>query len=564
MNTTNRGTDIDIPVLIVGAGPVGQLAALMLSRQGIASIVVERLEHRSTAPKAHALNPRTLEICAGLDLPMAEIYRQAAPREQGGWVQFMSSLSGVSFGVIPYERQDDAVLELTPYPLANIAQPRFEEILASAIDDCADIQVIRGCCCEGLRETPAGIEATVSMSVADTRSTIRAQYVLAADGAGSRLRDMLGIEMDGPEALQRFMMIHFRADLSEQVQQRPGILYFLFDPDISAALIAYDQENNWVLMHGCDEAGHDSASFDDATCRHLVENAVGGAVADIEVCNVSPWVMSSQVAREYGRGRVFLIGDAAHRFPPTGGMGLNTGAADAQNICWKIAAVLKGAAGAQLLDTYQAERKPVAEINSAQSLANAAKIFDIYGVLYGPDPSKQRQYFDNYCEHLLDSEELKAAIEIQRPHFDSLRLQLGYSYAADADSVAQDMEKSISDFVPACVPGVRLPHSWVLKDGKKVSLLDLLPIDGFSLLVRSGQGPWEQALAEQDQPVCCLLEGRDFSGLQTPWGEQEMLEDVAALLIRPDGHIAHSFAQEMTADTLILKQALAEQLCKLN
>jgi 2,4-dichlorophenol 6-monooxygenase len=564
MNSTNNGTDIDTPVLIVGAGPVGQLAALMLSRQGIPSIVVERLEQRSTAPKAHALNPRTLEICAGLDLPMAEIYRQAAPREQGGWVQFMSSLSGVSFGVIPYERQDDAVLELTPYPLANIAQPRFEEILASVIDECADIQVIRGCCCEGLRETATGMEATVSMSGAGAPSTIRARYILAADGAGSRLRDMLGIEMEGPESLQRFMMIHFRADLSEWVQQRPGILYFLFDPDISAALIAYDQENNWVLMHSCDEAGHDAASFDEATCKRLVENAVGRDVADIEVCNVSPWVMSSQVARKYGRGSVFLIGDAAHRFPPTGGMGLNTGAADAQNICWKIAAVLKREAGEQLLNTYQAERKPVAEINSAQSVNNAAKIFDLYGILYGPDPSNQRQYFDNYCEHLLDSEELKAAIDLQRPHFDSLRLQLGYSYAADADSVAQDMQKPISDFVPACAPGARMPHSWVLKHGNKVSLLDLLPMDRFCLLVCSGQGRWEQVLAEQEVPVCCLLEGRDFAGLQTPWGEQEMLEGVAALLIRPDGHIAYSFARGMTADVLIMKQVLAEQLCKVN
>jgi 2,4-dichlorophenol 6-monooxygenase len=551
---------LETPVLIVGAGPAGQLAALLLSRQGIASTIVERRIERSTAPKAHAVNPRTLEICSSVGLPMDEFYRLAAPASQGGLVQFLSSLSGVALGALPYERQDEAVRALTPYPLANIAQPQFEQLLSQAIEKRNDISVLRGCTATEVAQDAEGVSVQVDLKGAASRMNIHCQYLLAADGANSRIRDRLGITMEGPEAIEHYMMIHFRADLSELVAANPGILYFLCDPDISATMIAYDHADNWVLMQRCEPAEHTRENFDADTCIGLIRKAVGKPLGHISICNVSPWVMSSQVANEYRRGRVFLVGDAAHRFPPTGGLGLNTGVGDVHNLCWKIAAVEKGWAGPALLDTYEAERKAVAEINSTQSLHNALKIFDLFAYLYGDDAAQHKQHFEKVCSEGLSSPELKAAIEVQRPHFDSLGLQLGYRYAQEQQRNPE--ETDISDYQPSYSVGSRLPHFWLKGEGgSAVSILELLAANQFSLLVTAAHPGWQAALDGIDIPVLCLCEGVDFTGLNEVWSEQSALVDTAAVLVRPDGHIAAVFARQMDGAKEHLCAALAAQLC---
>ncbi|MEZ5503726.1 MAG: FAD-dependent monooxygenase [Halioglobus sp.] len=558
---------LETTVLIVGAGPAGQMAALLLSQQGIASTIVERRVERSSAPKAHAANPRTLEICSSLGLPMKEIYELATPREQGGQVQFMSSLSGVSLGALPYERQDDAVRALTPFPLANISQPRFEEILSKAIDSRPDISVLRGCSCTALEQDGDGVTALLQLRGAAAPVVARSRYLLAADGANSRLRNILGIEMDGPEALQHFMMIHFSADLSALVKDNPGILYFLLDPDISATLIAFDQKNNWVLMQPCDPSAHDVKNFSEDTCKYLIHRAVGKTIEDVRIRNISPWTMSSQVARQYRQGRVFLVGDSAHRFPPTGGLGLNTGIGDAQNISWKIAAVEKGWAGDELLDTYERERKTVAEVNSAQSLNNAMKLFELIACLYGADPDQQKIHFRKMCNDSSGSAELKAAIEIQRPHFDSLRLQLGYTYD-EADQRAElGSDVDISNYCPVFRHGHSLPHFWVCDEaGRHRSLLDLLPRNRFTILLRADQRGWESVVKGMVVPLECIQDGRDFTGHERSWSEQVALANIGALLIRPDGHIAKVFEASASPDKFSVRAVLMRQLCnpKLN
>jgi hypothetical protein len=390
---------------------------------------------------------------------------------------------------------------------------------------------------------------------------IRCDYLLAADGASSRLRDKLGITMEGPEALQHYMMIHFRADLSALVSQNPGVLYFLLDPEISSTLIAYDHASNWVLMQPCTPTMSTVEDFDDATCIELINKAVGRSLQDVTICNTSPWIMSSQVAKQYRQGRVFLVGDAAHRFPPTGGLGLNTGVGDVQNICWKIAAVKNGWAEPALLDSYETERKAVAEVNSAQSLHNALKLFDLLGYLYGENPALNKQHFDRICRESLNSSELLAAIEVQRPHFDSLRLQLGYSYSDDAQRGESGGEIDISDYRPNYARGSSLPHFWLkAESGVAVSLLDLLARDRFTLLVKFGQQGWQETLKKFDVPMHCLHEGIDFAGLHEAWGEQSALASVGALLIRPDGHIAQVFDSQLSDRLECLRTALAAQL----
>lgn len=534
-----------LPVLIAGAGPVGCMAALLLARQGVATRLVDRRSEPSSAPKAHAVNPRTLEICDGLGICAATLRRRGASANDAGFVRFMGTLSGPEFGALPYERQDDGALIHTPFPLTNMPQPAFESALFQAIAEQPLVTLQRGVNCTALRQNPDRVMATL---VEGGRSVeLACSYVVAADGAGSRLRAALGIPMEGPEALQHYIMIHFEADLRELTASRPGVLYFVLDPATSGVLIAYDRATTWVLMHPHDPATQAPEIFDEARCRSLVEAAIG-APAHLTIRNISPWTMSAQIASRYRSGRVFLVGDAAHRFPPTGGLGMNTGVVDAQNLAWKLAAVLKGQAGDVLLDSYEAERRPVAVVNAEQSLLNASRIFELFAAVFGPDPTRQT---DHYCALAADpaaSAELRAAIEAQRPHFDSLNLQLGYRYhpgaRADGSMPPAGADVDISDYQPSWEVGAHLPHLWVRRDGERVSLLSLRDPAWFTLLAGPAAGTWSSAADAIGMHR--VVADRDFSASRD-WTSLTGLPDTGALLVRPDGHIASRFSGSIDA-----------------
>lgn len=528
-------------VLVVGAGPVGQLAALLLSRSGVASVLIDRREIPLTAPKAHAVNPRTLEICESLGVPAASIRERGARAEDAGWVRFVGTLSGPELGSLPYERQDDAALRDTPFPLTNIAQPEFEALLSAAIAKDPNIQLMRGVECQSVDEGPEGqITATLCDHKSGTMSSAAFAYVIAADGAGSRIRTKLGIAMEGPENLENFMMIHFEADLRSLTQDRPGVLYFLFDPSTTGALIAYDRSKTWVLMRSYDPTTQTVDDFDDDVCKTLIEAAVGTTVSDLKIRNRSPWSMSAQVAQTYRSGRVFLAGDAAHRFPPTGGLGLNTGAVDAQNLAWKIAAVLRGEADDALLDTYESERRPVAETNSEQSLTNAAKMFELIAAIFGEDPEDSLTRYQAIAENPSAFPELASSVEAQRGHFDSFNLQLGYRYDSpaviDAAPLTPASEIDISAYVPSWQPGCHVPHRWVEHDGERTSLLGLLAVDRFNVI--AGPAVSVNRDAAEEMRINALRAGVDFQDEACDWQTLTGLNDDGALLLRPDGHIA--------------------------
>jgi 2,4-dichlorophenol 6-monooxygenase len=535
---------LEVPVLVVGAGPVGLTAALLLSTQGIRTQVVDRRDGPHRAPQAHVVNPRTLEICRAAGVDMARLRAAATEREDGSHVAWMTTLDGEELGRLPYERQGDENLAYTPTPLLNLSQHLLEPILLERLRAEPDVCVSYRRQWSALDQDRDGITSLIDDLESGETYEVRSKYLLAADGAGSRVRKAAGIEMIGPDRLQSFVMIHFQADLRAIVEDRPAILYWLLHPDVMGTLVAHDIERTWVFMQPYDPDTESAAAYTPARCAAIVRRAIGHDV-ELAVRDVSTWTMTAQVADRYAAGRVYLAGDSAHRFPPTGGLGMNTGIQDAHNLVWKLAAVERGWAPASLLDTYETERRPIAQSNADVSLTNAMRMVEVLQVLgiQLDDRAGSTARMNAVLASPEGRAQLRAAIENQQEHFDMFGLQLGFSYETGA-LVADRSEKPavanpVRDFAPTTRPGSRVPHAWVEHAGERVSMLDLLPYGGMTVIAGPAGEAWGDAVAHvADVPIHCLVAGRDFEDPDGHWASVCEIEADGALLVRPDQHVA--------------------------
>ena len=530
---------IDVPFLVVGAGPVGMIEAILLASRGQECLVIERRAGPQTAPAAHVVNARTFEICRQAGLDMKAIDAACKDPADAGFVRFVTRLAGSEIGHLPFERQGDECLRYTPTPLRNLSQHRFEPILAKELGKQPSVDLRYGWQWEQSEQDAEGVTSIVRNLESGETHEIRSHYVIAADGAASRIRGALGIQMQGPPRIQSFLMIHFGANLREMVRDRPGVLHFVMDPEASGAFIAHDIDREWVYMHNFDPDRESEEDYDDDRCTQLVLGAIGEA-APLTLLHKGTWHMSSQVADSIGDGRIFLAGDAAHRFPPTGGLGLNSGVQDAHNLAWKLCAVEEGWANDSLLDTYAEERLPVARENTQQSLQNALKMGLLPQAL-GTDVEPTRA---RLTESLADQDRLSAvaaAIEEQAEHFDMLGLQLGFIYPEGAlvpEGIAPPLD-SAREYRPTAHPGARLPHAWIEADGKNRSTLDLISFKDFTLISFGAHERWADAVAAVSKvPLSHVRIGIDAELPDDAWRTICGVEADGALLVRPDQHVA--------------------------
>jgi 2,4-dichlorophenol 6-monooxygenase len=555
---------IDVPVLIVGAGPVGLTAAILLSRQGIESLVVDRRPGPHRAPQAHVVNPRTLEIFRAAGLDAAALRARSTPREDGSHVSWVTTLAGPELGRLPYERQGNDALEYTPTPLLNLSQHRLEPLLLDHLRTHERATLRYRHEWAALEQDADAVSACVRDLEHESEYEVRSQWLLAADGAGSRVRNALGIEMTGPDRLQSFVMIHFEANLRALVRERPAILYWTIDPACAGAFVAHDIDRTWVFMHPYDPDTEPVETFTEAACAAIVRRAIGPAEVDLVVRDTSAWTMTAQVAARYGAGRVFLVGDSAHRFPPAGGMGMNTGVQDVHNLAWKLRAVTDGWAGAALLDSYETERRPVAQRNADQSLVNAMKMLAFFTDLgITENTASARAGLDATLADATGRERIRRGIEEQQDHFDMFGLQLGVSYATGAlvpdGSEAPAPSNPVREYIPTSRPGSRLPHAWVEKDGVQCSVLDLVAMDGFTLIAGADGGAWAEAADRcGGVPVRCLVAGRDFADPAGHWRRVCEIGTRGALLVRPDQHVAWRVVEAPADRVGRLRDALSE------
>ncbi|MEM9572970.1 MAG: FAD-dependent monooxygenase [Pseudomonadota bacterium] len=572
-----RVSETKTQVLIVGAGPAGLVMALCLAKCGIKSVIIERQPEINPHPKAHELNTRSLEILASLGISLEELSAEASPKSDGCRIAFCTTINE-EFGAIDLLKDIDDPEKYDRYlesdvPYLNISQTEVERIIRRHVAANPHIDLRLNHEWQSVETSANGARSSIKDRSDDSIYEIAADWLIAADGAGSRVRQARGIEMIGPEKIQDFKNAYFELNLRDHIE-RPAKLYWIFEPAAVGTFIAHHIEKRWVYNVPIYEPWERPEDYTDTILAERIKCALGLDDGEVEIKSTSVWRMTVQTAERWRDGRVFLVGDAAHRFPPTGGLGMNSGIGDVHNLAWKLAQVLQTGADESLLDTYETERKPVAERNAAESFENFERIFDIVKDL-GLDPdgaekaarlrgSKFLRLLPGFVRAGLMSavnsfvrkrigktladatqiSDLRATIQDQVPHFDRIGLDLGYIY--DSAAIIPDGSKSspteVTKYTPSCQPGARFPHIWLAPKNGSISSHSLLEYGRWTLL------SFGDDLAQSD-PTADLIEGDaihrvNIDRLNIPESGKRALEELCEIraaghvLIRPDGHIA--------------------------
>jgi putative polyketide hydroxylase len=507
---------IEVPVLIVGAGAAGLATSALLARHGVRSLLVERRSEVFIYPKARNLSFRSLEILRGLGLA-DEVHAIA---------QGVSDMLSKSTLNSPEEHRPfdvNAIFspfeDLSPEPGGQYCpQSAFEPILLAHIrrhGGQARYDTELG----SFDQDEKGVTAVVRDRESGTTEAVRAEYLVAADGVHSRIRDALGMTTSGYGALPIYVVfIYFRAPWRKFVPQLGvGDGVQVKNPDVEGIFLPVHDDFGMFITTYLPGNGETADQFTAARCRELLCKAVGEPI-EVEVIDVAPWQPYERVANQFHSGRVFLVGDSAHTMPPFKAGGANTAIQSAHNLAWKLAAVLKGTADPALLTTYQAERHPVGRFNARQSLT-------------GPSLALLR----------LDDNRPRLPADEEAPMFPLL---IGYQYHSTAvvsdNPVPADPEAVSLVEELRGQPGTRVPHAWVFDGGKRTSTLDLLG-DGFTLITGDNGAGWSDAAATASKAsgipisVQCIGTALDVDG---SWATTAGLTPDGALLVRPDDFVA--------------------------
>lgn len=555
-----RSADIEVPVLIAGAGPAGLTLSLALTRYGVPHMAITRYPWTAHSPRAHITNQRTIEIFRDLGVE-DRILAAATPDAMMANCVWATSLAGEELGRLgawgnhPERREE--YRRSSPSPMANIPQHVMEPILAQAIlssggglgfhQELIDFE-----------EDATGVTSRIRDVRTGREYSVRSRYLVGADGGRSMVAEKTGIEMLGAMGLGAAVNIWLKADLGKFCAHRPGTLYWIMQPGSdywvgNGTFICVKPWDEWVLLFMYDPA-QGEPDLDAESLRRRVLQVVGEDVP-VEILAASKWTINRMVASRYATRRVFLAGDAAHRHPPANGLGTNTSMQDAYNLAWKLKLVIDGQAPEALLETYSEERQPVGahvvdramrSVEDMLPIAHALdfcpgqpaeegwrRVADLAGD--GPDAQAARQ-------------RLADAIALQNNQFNGHGVEMGQRYRTGAvapdplPEPAYDRDPELY-YHPTTWTGARLPHVWLEKDRKPVSTHDIVGKGHFTLLTGHGGDAWRAAAALVSEELGVPIDVRsigfrlDYLDPTGEWARVREIADDGAILVRPDAHV---------------------------
>jgi len=511
----SNAPDLDVPVLVAGAGPAGLMTCLVLARHGVPSLLVERHAGESILPRALGINERSMEIFRSLGLE-AEIKAASVDVRGLPYIVDMDTLQGPVLETIPWTGSSDpeAADSASPVRLAFCAQNRLEPLLQEKLADTGFCEVRRGTELTAFGQDGSAVTSRLRERSTDIERHVRAAYLVGADGAYGTVREGLGIQMQGHDHLSRQLNILFDADLSRILGGIRSILYQVRHPWLPVPCLfrPVDGRLRWSLITGW---------FEDpspARCAELIRLCAADAKLQVEIVAVGEWEAATLLGERFRDRRVFLAGDAAHRVTPAGAFGMNTAIQTAHNLGWKLGAVLRGWSGPGLLDSFEAERRPW-----------AGQTVDLSYRLWG----QPRRAAGRTWGHVLG-----AVYE---------------SGAVVPDGIPEpEVADPVAEYVPSARPGRRAPHRWITLDGKRVSTLDLF---GGGFVVLSPSEVWCASAREVAATLALPLSAHVIA--DRGWADLYEVGSRGAVLVRPDGHVAWRSRQTAPDPRAELIQVLA-------
>jgi 2-polyprenyl-6-methoxyphenol hydroxylase-like FAD-dependent oxidoreductase len=489
--------DLEVPVLIVGGSLVGMTTALLLAHHGIRPLVVEH--HRGTAihPRAAMINQRTMEIFREVGIEQIVREKSGEQFDQDGAIMAVETLAGKELAWY-IANLNEHVRDVSPCSRVFITQSLLEPLLQQrALAFGAQLRFSTDMV--SFEHDADGVTAVIRDRDSGATQTVRAKYMVAADGAHSGVRERVGIPMQGRGVFSNSVTIYFRAPVAPLMRGRNLSVIMVVNPTLRGFFrIEKPYESGFLAVHTIgDPANPDtnvSASLTDVRCLEYVHAALGASDLPVTIENVMHWQSTADIAERFREGCVFLAGDAAHVMPPYGGFGGNCGIHDAHNLAWKLAFVLKGIAKPELLATYGPERRPAAAFTVEQAYS---------------------RYVTRAASYLGTSG--------MQPLEDDLNIELGCCYGPPP--IHENPRQSKGR------PGSRAPHVWLERDGQRISTLDLFG-RGFVLLAGPDASPITAPHIEVHRIGHDGLRDPDNAFLAA-YG----IESSGAVLVRPDGFV---------------------------
>jgi 2,4-dichlorophenol 6-monooxygenase len=582
MNDTIR-TD----VLVVGSGPAGATAALALATLGVEHIVITKYAWTANTPRAHITNQRTVEVFRDLGIE-DEIKANGTPQRLMGDTVFCTSLSGDEIGRVRTwgthpRRQADFTLA-SPSENCDLPQTLLEPILighaaARGSHIRFDTEYL------GLDQNDDRVTVHVRDRIGGNRYDIEAKYVIGADGGRSQVAADIGLPFEGQMDVAGSMNIVFHADLSGKVEHRPSVLYWVLQPGsdiggIGMGLVRMVRPwDEWLIVWGYD-INEPPPELDDDAAIQIAHNLIGDDTVPVTIRSTSLWGNNKMYATRYRAGRVFCMGDAVHRHPPSNGLGSNTSVQDAYSLAWKLAYVLRGDAGPGLLDSYDDERSPIGRqivLRANKSIEEFGPIFEALGFADTSDPDVMNERMhargDDTPEAARQREQLREALELKDYEFNAHGVELGQRYhsrAVVSDGTPEpEYTRDPELYYHATTwPGARLPHCWLGDGGHKISTHDLVGKGRFALLTGISGQAWARAAERVSErlaiPIAAHVIGpfRQYTDVYDDWARLREVAEDGCVLVRPDAHVgwrAAAMVQDPAADLQSALEAILDR-----